>query len=1074
MKLAFFICALFVFQQTGGCGGCNPPPGSGQLIVHGGNNQSTVINTPFSSPLQVQWLNPDGFGVNSQPVTFTIEPDPVTGAGGSFAPTCIDGSCQAGTTTIATTDGGSVSDGVATTVAITANGKAGQFKVIASVPTTLVSIPATFTLTNTAGAAVAIKATGGTPQSATVSTVFGTPLQALATDSQGNAIPGVSVTFTAPSSGASGTFANGMATETDVSNAKGVASSSVFTANATAGAYSVVGSAPGVSPPASFALTNTNASVQPAKVIPGPAQSASINAAFGLPITATVEDGSGNPLSGYSVTFAAPTAGASGTFANGQTSETDITGTNGVASSSTFTANATLGSYQITAGVAGGALSTAINLTNAATVSVASVSRYVFEINESAVSVYAVWPSTGQLRSLNYFVPSQYNAFGSAAAGALHPNGKTLYLNIAGLSVGSSLWALDLGPNGLLTQKTFATFNNSFQFLTCDPLGRFLYASDPIGGAIDVFPLDPTLATPGTPTPAVAGGIMNPQKLVIDPTGSYLFALNSFSFISMYQINPSTGALTLIGTPQSVGSSSTSLTLSPNGANLYALAGSSVYTYSVNGTTGLAPLLDSPFLIPNAGSAIQAAVDPSGKFFYVTASDNAGLSGFSIDSTGALSPLSSSPFSSGQFPSQINVDPSGHYVYVTNDSDTWEYSLDGSTGALTQAGQIRTMGPTGSEVQLLSTGSQPLTFTPTALYVVNSGSSTVSQFGIDASSGALNSLSAPLSAIASPAGIAIPAGGSFAYVGQTGTTQGVDSSVISLYGISNDVLTPIGLGSAIGIDALNSNNTAALTFDLSGTFLYDAGPSLSLINEFAITVESDYTSPGTAATGASPVFITTEPSGQYIYLANSGSGTIGAYSISLPNGGLAPIGNGSGVSAGTGTNWIAVDPSGRFLYATAGQSNTLQEFLINASNGLPVVNSNPFLPVGPSGATGGGSPGSVPGASAVVVEPSGKYAYASNALLNQIFAYTIDPSTGLLSSVQTSMPNSEAADTGTTPVELAIDISGQYLYCVNSGSNDINIFKIDLTTGLLTPVGTSRVPTGGTIPAGLTISGTVN
>jgi 6-phosphogluconolactonase len=375
---------------------------------------------------------------------------------------------------------------------------------------------------------------------------------------------------------------------------------------------------------------------------------------------------------------------------------------------------------------------------------------------------------------------------------------------------------------------------------------------------------------------------------------------------------------------------------------------------------------------------------------------------------------------------------------------------------------------------LLSTGSQPLTFTPTALYVVNSGSSTVSQFGIDASSGALNSLSAPLSAIASPAGIAIPAGGSFAYVGQTGTTQGLDSSVISLYGISNDVLTPIGLGSAIAIAALNSNNTAALTFDLSGTFLYDAGPSLSLINEFAITVESDYTSPGTAATGASPVFITTEPSGQYIYLANSGSGTIGAYSISLPNGGLAPIGNGSGVSAGTGTNWIAVDPSGRFLYATAGQSNTLQEFLINASNGLPVVNSNPFLPVGPSGATGGGSPGSVPGASAVVVEPSGKYAYASNALLNQIFAYTIDPSTGLLSSVQTSMPNSEAADTGTTPVELAIDISGQYLYCVNSGSNDINIFKIDLTTGLLTPVGTSRVPTGGTIPAGLTISGTVN
>ena len=66
------------------------------------------------------------------------------------------------------------------------------------------------------------------------------------------------------------------------------------------------------------------------------------------------------------------------------------------------------------------------------------------------------------------------------------------------------------------------------------------------------------------------------------------------------------------------------------------------------------------------------------------------------------------------------------------------------------------------------------------------------------------------------------------------------------------------------------------------------------------------------------------------------------------------------------------------------------------------------------------------------------------------------------------------ASTGTGPVALAVDISGQYLYCVNSGSNDISIFKIGLTDGTLTPVGTATVPTGGTTPAGIALTGTVN
>ena len=75
---------------------------------------------------------------------------------------------------------------------------------------------------------------------------------------------GVSVTFTAPAVGASGLFADGgtpAVTDTETTDASGNATSTVFTANATAGGpYNVVATS-GTFTPVNFALTNTVAVV---------------------------------------------------------------------------------------------------------------------------------------------------------------------------------------------------------------------------------------------------------------------------------------------------------------------------------------------------------------------------------------------------------------------------------------------------------------------------------------------------------------------------------------------------------------------------------------------------------------------------------------------------------------------------------------------------------------------------------------------------------------------------------------------------------------------------------------------
>lgn len=104
---------------------------------------------------------------------------------------------------------------------------------------------------------IAIAATGGTPQSGvTVGTAFAA-LSATVT-SNGTPASGVSVTFTAPSSGASCAFSGG-ATETDTTNSSGVATSSACTANSTAGAFTVTATTSGASSPASYSLTSVPA-----------------------------------------------------------------------------------------------------------------------------------------------------------------------------------------------------------------------------------------------------------------------------------------------------------------------------------------------------------------------------------------------------------------------------------------------------------------------------------------------------------------------------------------------------------------------------------------------------------------------------------------------------------------------------------------------------------------------------------------------------------------------------------------------------------------------------------------------
>lgn len=96
----------------------------------------------------------------------------------------------------------------------------------------------------------------GNYQTTNINTPFPANLRVQVTDGNEVPIPGVDVIFTAPSTGASGTFSNGMTTVTVTSDKNGHATAPTFTANGTAGEFEVTATTEGANGSATFYLTN--------------------------------------------------------------------------------------------------------------------------------------------------------------------------------------------------------------------------------------------------------------------------------------------------------------------------------------------------------------------------------------------------------------------------------------------------------------------------------------------------------------------------------------------------------------------------------------------------------------------------------------------------------------------------------------------------------------------------------------------------------------------------------------------------------------------------------------------------
>jgi 6-phosphogluconolactonase len=310
-------------------------------------------------------------------------------------------------------------------------------------------------------------------------------------------------------------------------------------------------------------------------------------------------------------------------------------------------------------------------------------------------------------------------------------------------------------------------------------------------------------------------------------------ANQSSNNLSAYALQSNGSLLPVTGSPFAAGGAPNSVTIVPSGLFVYVadVVPGSVSGFSVAQNGVLTPIPGSPFAAPTGTAFVTN--DPSGRFLYAlncgsncSGSGSGDISAYTIDPlTGVLTPIAGSPFTAGEYPYALAIDPTGHFAYVANagSGDVYSFSIDSQSGALTQVGLPAAAGSRPISVEI-DPWSQ-------YVYTANTGSSNVSAFSINFD----GSLSA---VVGSPFAV-----GSY--------TAGVSASKNGKY-----VIVAAGAGAYV------------YSIDNSGALHHVGSP---------------------VAAGTGPNGVSIDPNDGFVYIVNAGSNNVSAYTFNDTSGKLTPV-----------------------------------------------------------------------------------------------------------------------------------------------------------------------------------------
>ncbi|TAM84675.1 MAG: lactonase family protein [Acidobacteria bacterium] len=190
--------------------------------------------------------------------------------------------------------------------------------------------------------------------------------------------------------------------------------------------------------------------------------------------------------------------------------------------------------------------------------------------------------------------------------------------------------------------------------------------------------------------------------------------------------------------------------------------------------------------------------------------------------------------------------------------------------------------------------------------------------------------------------------------------------------------------------------------------------------------------------------INVSPDNRFVIAADLGLDRLFVYRFDEKSGTLAPNRPAyATVNPGSGPRHIAFARNGRFVYVIGEMKSNITTFAYDAARGtLRKLQTISTLPRGYKGQSD---------CAEVAVSMSGKFVYGSNRGHDSIAVFAVDVKKGTLTPVE-RVPSG-----GRTPRHFAIDPTGAWLLVANQESDTVVVFAIDRNTGRLVPTGETAV-----------------
>ena len=379
------------------------------------------------------------------------------------------------------------------------------------------------------------------------------------------------------------------------------------------------------------------------------------------------------------------------------------------------------------------------------------------------------------------------------------------------------------------------------------------------------------------------------------------------------------------------------------------------------GRKSLIPILFLVVAFAGTWAPVSAQAPPP-KYAYVANWTDNTVSGYLRDATtGVLTQIAGSPWLAGNAPAGVAVDQTGTCVFVANflSNNVSAYKITASTGVLTQV--------TGSPY---TTGTAPIAvavdFFSELVYVANAfgGSGNLGNISAFQTSSATCALTGVAGSpfrdpgvFSTPSSVVVERTGNFVYVTNEFSNNVSGFKINLAPGPSFGALTAIGAPTAAGTWPIS-----VVAVPASGVnFIYVSNDGSNNVSGYSFdgttgVLTAVPSSPFLLRNATSPGLITVAPGTRQLYVPNFDSNNVSGINIfttctppwppspCTPTGAMAEV-TGSPWRTGSGPTSVAVDPSGKFAYVTSMLSNDVWGYNINGSNGALTVSGAP-VPAG--------------------------------------------------------------------------------------------------------------------------------